>query len=199
MISFLGFSWVSVNHLQWCQRKWVVLTFLIFIYFFNKKLLLFIWFAKWEPGTVGNWQNATCVILKLLSFLLYRLRTSWLHQHLFFFTLVVNMSCWLLSLVLRCYLSKERTRKSLSGTQSFSVLGFCTCLFTRPVSWEQQASPTVCKVSKEARERGRRGKEVLRWAQSPLKECPVKFYFSHEVTSFSSLLQNTCLPLLPYV
>lgn len=84
MISFLGFSWVSVNHLQWCQRKWVVLTFLIFIYFFNK-LLLFSWFARWKPGTVGNWQNATCVNLKLLSFLLYKLRTSWLHQHLFFY------------------------------------------------------------------------------------------------------------------
>lgn len=85
MISFLGFSWVNVNHLQWCQRKWVVLTFRIFIYFFNKKLLLFSWFARWKPGTVGNWQNATCVNLKLLSFLLYRLRTYWLHQHLFFF------------------------------------------------------------------------------------------------------------------
>lgn len=33
---------------------------------------------------------------------------------------------------------------------------------------------------------GRRVEVVLRWSWSPLKQHPVKFYFSCEVTSFSS-------------
>lgn len=67
--------------------------------------------------------------------LLYRLRTSWLHQHLFFFfyTLVVIINCWLLSLVLRCYLSREGTWKSLSGDVKLLSYGLLN------VSWQDRS------------------------------------------------------------
>lgn len=37
MIAFLGFSSVSVNHSRRCQRKQIVLSFFIFIYFFKQE------------------------------------------------------------------------------------------------------------------------------------------------------------------
>lgn len=95
--------------------------------------------------------DATCVNLTLLSFLLYRLRTSWLHQHFFFYTLVVIINCWLLSLVLRCYLSKEGTWKSLSGDVKPLSCGLLNVLI-RPVSsehhWEHVPSDNQSRFPK---------------------------------------------------
>lgn len=46
------------------------------------------------------------------------------------------------------------------------------------------------------RETGRTEEMVMRWSGPPPKQCPVVFYFSHEVTSFSSLQKNTRFPLV---
>lgn len=125
--------------------------------------------------------------------LLYRLRTSWLHQHLFFF-LYPGGNYKLLTTFPRSSLLfiKRRNLEIIVRGCKTSQLRAAECVLTRPVSsehrWERVPGHNPSRLPKlwlrGWREMGRT-EEKVRWSGPPLQQCLLCF-ISHEVTSFSS-------------
>lgn len=116
-MTLLGFSWVSVNHSRRCQRKQIVSSFFVFIYFFKQEAATVQLVCKVRTRDGRKLAKRHSCWPQIAVFSVAQGKNSITSAPLLLlccFILVVIINCWLLSLALRCYSSKEGTLKSLS-------------------------------------------------------------------------------------
>lgn len=94
---------------------------------------------------------------------------------------------------------KRRNSEIVVKGYKTSVVGFCVSvdeigLLRAPTESAYPEVPAFPELCVKEDGEGRRVEVVLRWSWSPLKQRPVKFCFSCEVTSLLSPYKNTCLP-----